>query len=40
MEPPTGVNRRQAVSRFPTQVMMTYEEISQDKPYGEIAGLK
>jgi len=29
-----------AVSRFPTQVMMTYEEISQGKPYGEIAGGK
>jgi cyclase len=29
-----------AVSRFPTQVMCTYEEITQGKPYGEIAGGK
>jgi cyclase len=29
-----------AVSRFPTQVYYTYEEITQGKPYGEIAGGK
>ena len=28
------------ISRFPTQVMCTYEEIAQGKPYGEIVGRK
>jgi glyoxylase-like metal-dependent hydrolase (beta-lactamase superfamily II) len=28
------------ISRFPTQVMATYEEITQGKPYGEIVGGK
>ena len=29
-----------AVSRFPTQVLFTYREITQGKPYSEIAGGK
>ena len=29
-----------AVSRFPTQVLCTYQEITQGKPFGEIAGGK
>ena len=28
------------ISRFPTQVLCTYEEISQGKPWGDIVGRK